>query len=125
MRQRLRTQIHWESIPPKPINLKRDLGYKVALNSKGYPLPSLMLLMSELTGVPIQIDWASFDIVGVDVGKPIKTVGKARSVRGWLDETAKQVDGEVRADQFVMVMTDRGYDFRQCRKSTVGLGRLW
>jgi hypothetical protein len=93
--------------PPDPLNLKRDLGFKVALNSNGYPLPSLMLLMSEMTGVPIQLDWASFDLAGVDIAKPIKLDGKskARSVRDWLDTIAEQVDGELRTLPFVIVMT--------------------
>ncbi|KAA1262020.1 hypothetical protein LF1_45810 [Rubripirellula obstinata] len=91
--------------PPKPIDLKRDLGFKVYFNSKGYPLPSLLLLISEMTGVPIQIDWTSFDIAGIDVAKPIKVVGNAQTCRQWLDTIAEQVDAEIREKEFVIVMT--------------------
>ena len=91
--------------PPKPINLKRDLGFKVHFNSKGYPFPSLLLLISEMTGVPIQVDWTSFDLAGVDISKPIKVDRKARTCRQWLDTIAEQVDAEVREKEFVIVMT--------------------
>lgn len=91
--------------PPKPINLKRDLGFKVYFNSEGYPLPSLLLLISEMTGVPIQMDWTSFDIAGVDVAKPIEVVGKPKTCRQWLDAIAMQVDAEIREREFVIVMT--------------------
>ena len=90
---------------PEPINVRKDLSVKVAFNSQGYPLPSLALLMSQITGVPIQIDWTSFDLAGIDVGKRIKVVGKARSARDWLDTIAAAVDGVVREEEFVIVIT--------------------
>lgn len=107
--------------PPKPINLKRDLGFKVAFNSKGYPLPSLLLLISEMTGVPIQIDWTSFDLAGLEVAKPIKVVGKARTARVWLDTIAKQVDAEIREKQFVIVMTINDQAFAKAETELLDL----
>ena len=107
--------------PPQPINIKRDLGFKIYFNSQAYPLPSLLLLISEITGVPIQVDWTSFDLAGVDVAKPIKVIGKERTCREWLDTIAGQVDAEVREKEFVILMTVTDQAFSQAESSFLDL----
>ena len=111
--------------PPAPINIKKDLGGKILLNSPGYPLPSLVLLMSQMTGVPIQLDWVSFDLAGVDIDKRIKVVGeartKARTVRQWLDAIADQVSAEVREEEFLIVITITDKTFAAKEAELTGL----
>ena len=92
--------------PPEPIDLKKDLAVKLAFNSKGYPLPSLMLLLSQTTGVPIQMDWASFDLAGIDIGKRVAVGGKPMtSAKDWLEFIAQEVGGKVCPQEFLIIFT--------------------
>ena len=43
-------------VVPKELDLRADLAIKLALASDGYPASDLMLLISQVTGVPIQMD---------------------------------------------------------------------
>jgi hypothetical protein len=103
--------------PPRPIRLRRDLGVSVAFNSKAYPLPSLVLLIGELTDVPIQLDWASFDLAGADVAKPVKVTGKIQPLSRWLDIIAEQVNAELRPSEFVMTLTPTDAAFEKAMAS--------
>jgi hypothetical protein len=69
--------------PAPEINIDNALKLKVALQTKGYPLGSLILVCSELTRVPIQIDWVTLDLAGVSISQTIhdrqpgwKTIGE-------------------------------------------------
>lgn len=53
--------------PPEPIDIEVAMKFPVALNSRGYPASDFVLLLSQLTAVPIQLDWAAFDLLGTDV----------------------------------------------------------
>lgn len=52
---------------PKDLNIEAALAVKLAVNTDGYSLPKLALLISQITGVPIQIDWVSFDLGAKDL----------------------------------------------------------
>ncbi len=60
--------------PPKTLNLQADLALPLVLASEGYPLADLILLVSQITAVPIQLDWVSLDMAGIDIDTlvPIK-----------------------------------------------------
>ncbi|MEM6470336.1 MAG: hypothetical protein AAF802_12340 [Planctomycetota bacterium] len=66
---------------PKPINMREALGLKVALqagNPQGYPLHDLLMRISQLSGVPIEVQWVSMDFVGVALNERVKLP------QGWL-----------------------------------------
>ncbi|MDA8744944.1 hypothetical protein N9N28_09965 [Rubripirellula amarantea] len=97
--------------PPPPIDVKADLAIRMAFRSNGYALPSFVLLISQTTGVPIQLDWVSFDLGGINIADPITTTGKVRTAKQWLEDIAAQVDGEIRpeATMVVLTMTDDAF----------------
>ena len=51
---------------PKDLDFESALSIKLAVDTEGYALPELVLLISQVTSVPIQIDWVSFDLGGID-----------------------------------------------------------
>ena len=58
---------------------------RIAIRSDAATLPQLALIFSQITNVPLQIDWASFDLVGVSVDQPLKISGKMRPVGQWIE----------------------------------------
>ncbi|QDT07626.1 hypothetical protein K227x_60540 [Rubripirellula lacrimiformis] len=92
-------------VQPRKLNLKSDLALKLAFRSDQYPLTDMVLMISQITGVPIQIDWVSFDLVGRDVGQSIKPPKTAVSARQVLDQIAAQVDAEIREEETLLVLT--------------------
>lgn len=89
---------------PKTLNLKADLAIELALASDGYPLADLILLISQITGVPIQLDWVSFDIAGIDIDDQVPVQGR-RSARELLDEVASSLGGEIREEETLVIFT--------------------
>ncbi|KAA5540662.1 hypothetical protein FYK55_19915 [Roseiconus nitratireducens] len=64
-----------------PINMRQALGISVAFdagNEAGYPLNDLTLVLGQVSGAPIELQWVSFDIVGFPISKPVQLP------RGWL-----------------------------------------
>nr|WP_143547825.1 hypothetical protein [Rhodopirellula sp. SM50] len=60
--------------PRDEANMRQALGLTVAMQTSdptGYPLNDLMLLLSQLSGVPIEVEWVSFDIVGVPINSRV------------------------------------------------------
>jgi len=55
----------------RALNLRGDLGIQLAIRSGGYPPNDLLLLIGQLTTVPIEIDWVAFDLMGVDLRREI------------------------------------------------------
>lgn len=89
----------------EPLNLRADLGYKLALAANGYPLADLVLLVSQATGVPIQIDWVSFDLAEIDIDAPVVTPRGWLTARETLDSVVTPLGAELREEEFVLVMT--------------------
>lgn len=59
---------------PDPINMRAAFGLQVAMQSadpEGYPLNDLMLVVGQLSGVPIELEWVSFEICGTTLDQPI------------------------------------------------------
>ncbi|MDB4749676.1 hypothetical protein OAF83_02105, partial [Rubripirellula sp.] len=94
-------------IVPKELDLRADLAIKLALASDGYPASDLMLLISQVTGVPIQMDWPSFDLAGSDIQQIVPTTKAWRSARELLDETAAALNAEIREQPTLLLLTLR------------------
>lgn len=58
--------------PPPEVNIDNALKLRVAIQTDGYPLASFVLFCSELTQVPIQIDWFTLDLAGISLSQPIR-----------------------------------------------------
>ncbi|WP_143544158.1 hypothetical protein [Rhodopirellula sp. MGV] len=68
---------------PTPVNLTAALGVTIAFqpaSPDGYPLGDFAMLLSQMTGVPIDVEWISFDLTGTPLTTPVPLpVGK------WVD----------------------------------------
>ncbi len=98
---------------PRELNLKADLGMRLALSSDGYPLADLMLLISQATGVPIQVDWVSFDLAGIAIDRRVATVKGWNTARELLDRTAESLGAEVREEETLIILTLADATFQQ------------
>ena len=94
-------------IVPKELDLRADLAIRLALASDGYPASDLMLLVSQVTGVPIQMDWPSFDLAGADIQQQVPTTKDWRSARELIDEAAGVLNAEIREQPTQLLMTLR------------------
>lgn len=110
------------TVEPRTLNLKSDLAIKLAFRSEGYSLADLVLMISQITGVPIQIDWVSFDFVGVKVATLVKPPKSLTSAREVLDQVATQVGGEVREQTTLLVLTPSDETFGKAFSQIAGLG---
>ena len=93
--------------PPEPINLKRALAIEIAIatsNDKGYPLADLMLLLSQVSGVPIQVDWVSFDLVGTSISDPVKVKRGTRPLGDCLRQVAESVNAVIIDKKTMLVL---------------------
>ncbi len=92
--------------PPQKINVKADFSIQFALDSKGYRLADLVLIFSQMTGVPVQIDWVSFDLAGVDVHQVVQTPKtKLTSAMQLLELVAGSLSAEVQVKERMLVLT--------------------
>ncbi len=94
--------------PPEKINLVRALGaVKFAIDTKNnkYPLADITLVISQLTGVPIQIDWVAFDLMGKDIRQPIVLPErKLYSAGDFLAELAKSYGAEIEKTDNMVIL---------------------
>jgi hypothetical protein len=108
---------------PKALNLKADLAIPLALDSKkkGYPLTDLILLVGQITGVPIQLDWVSFDLAGIDIDSRISTPKGWRSAREVLDQAASGLGAEIREEKSLLILTLSDVTFDEAMKKIANL----
>ncbi|MDG2220711.1 MAG: hypothetical protein P8L85_04990 [Rubripirellula sp.] len=107
---------------PRELNLKGDLAIRMAFASDGYPLADLILLISQATGVPIQIDWVSFDLGGVPIDQQVTLVKGWKTARELLDLTADSLDAELRPEKTLLILTLNDESFQQTIGSLTDLG---
>ena len=100
-------------VVPKELDLRADLAIKLALASDGYPASDLMLLISQVTGVPIQMDWPSYDLAGADMQQTIPTTKQWRSARELLDEAAGLLNSEIQEQPTLLLLTLRDDVFEE------------
>ncbi|MFK8114499.1 MAG: hypothetical protein AB8B91_20025 [Rubripirellula sp.] len=97
----------------KELNLRADLGIELALSSKGYPLADLMLLIGQVTTVPIQIDWVSLDLAGIDIKSRVKVPQGWHTAGEILDIVGKSLGAEIREEESLVVFTVSDATFDQ------------
>jgi len=90
---------------PRELNLRGDLGIRLLLRSKGYPPADLLLLVGQVTTVPIEVDWVSFDLAGVDVAKNVPIPSEGKTAGDLLDKFAESLGAEFRQENALLVMT--------------------
>ncbi|MFG0287854.1 MAG: hypothetical protein ACF8CQ_06765, partial [Rhodopirellula sp. JB044] len=64
--------------PPPEVNIDNVMKFRVAIQSEGYPLSSFVLVCSEITQVPIQLDWVALDLAGISLAQSVQD-----RVPGW------------------------------------------
>lgn len=102
------------AMPPPKVNVSNALTYRVAISSKGYPLSDLLLLSSEVTQIPFQIDWVTLDLAGISISQSVQDPRPGwKPIGDLLQNIAAQVgiDLEQNPDQvFVTLGTERYKD---------------
>ncbi|TWU44087.1 hypothetical protein Q31b_16220 [Novipirellula aureliae] len=91
--------------PPPTINAKRVLSVEFAIDSQGYPLGDFVLLISQITGVPIQLDWVSLDIMQIDVADPIIPSRGTLSAKQHLEKLCESFGGKMSIEESLIVLT--------------------
>ncbi|TWU40750.1 hypothetical protein [Novipirellula artificiosorum] len=99
--------------PPPIIDPKSALAIEFAFDSKGYPLGDLVLLLSQITGVPIQIDWVSFEIAGFDIQNRILTPRGILSAKKHLEAICEACAGEIQIEESLLILTLRDAAFTE------------
>ena len=93
--------------PPEPINFRSALAIKLGLLPKSgkYPFSDLMLFLSQVSGVPIQIDWVMFDLVGIDIRDGVAVERNWNSVGEIIEKVAGSIGATVKQDEFMMTIS--------------------
>ncbi len=92
--------------PPEPINMRRALAIEFALSpaNGSYPLSDLMLTVSQITGVPIQIDWVGFDLVGIGIRDEVPVKKGWNSAKVLLDSVAESIGAVIEQDEYLLTL---------------------
>lgn len=96
---------------PRDLNLRRDLGIRLAISSSGYPLANLLLLAGQLTTVPLEIDWVSFDLANIDSGVDHTPPKGWQTARELLDNIATSLDCQWLEEETLLVLTPNDQRF--------------
>lgn len=94
--------------PPEQPNMRRALGVQFALSTKKdqVSLGDLMLIISQITAVPIQIDWVSFDLMGVDIRQGVRApTRKVLTAEKFLNDVAASIGAEIQQKELMLVLT--------------------
>ncbi|TWU56854.1 hypothetical protein Poly51_27710 [Rubripirellula tenax] len=89
----------------RAVNVKSDMAIKMAFRNKDYPLTDLVLMISQITGVPIQVDWVSFDIAGADVDRRVELPKSMTAAVDVLTQVAISIGAEVRTEETLLTLT--------------------
>ncbi|MGB1924982.1 MAG: hypothetical protein ACPHL6_00540 [Rubripirellula sp.] len=106
---------------PKEINIDAALAVKLAVNTDGYSLPKLALLISQITGVPIQIDWVSFDLGEKDLTQQHALPEGWTSAREILDAACHPFGAEIRLEESKVTITLSDTTFSVIREEIAAL----
>lgn len=107
--------------PPPTIDAKRVLSIEFAIDSPGYPLGDFVLLISQITGVPIQLDWVSLDIMQVDVRDPIVPPRGTLSAKQHLEKLCESFGGQMSIEKSLIVLSIDDKLFADRLKSVTSL----
>ena len=93
--------------PKESINMRQALSTPMWLNvtnDAGYPLNDLLLFMSHYTGVPIEVEWVAFDIVGQPINAPVKLPSRLMPVEEVLKGICESVGAEFEVKEHAIVV---------------------
>jgi hypothetical protein len=68
------------------IDIPKALAMRLAVDNAGVSLAELMLLVGQLTGVPVEVELISLDLAGISAQESFKTPAGWMSVQQWLDQ---------------------------------------
>ncbi|MDA9776967.1 hypothetical protein N9D38_00900 [Rubripirellula sp.] len=106
---------------PKDINIDAVLSVKLAIDTDGYALPELALLISQITGLPIQIDWVSFDLGEKDLTKRQPLPQGWKSAREILEAICEPFGAEIRDEESMVIVTLSDDTFSSIRSEIAAL----
>jgi len=69
------------------IDIPKTLAMRFAIDNGGATLSELMLLVSQLTGLPIELELISIDLAGISVNQPLQTPAGWMSIDQWLQQS--------------------------------------
>jgi hypothetical protein len=73
------------------IDVPKLLAMRFAIDNRGGNLSELMLLASQLTGVPIELELISIDLAGISINQPLTTPSGWMSMEQWLQQSLASV----------------------------------
>ena len=94
-----------EANPLPRVNFERALAIEMAFASGGYPLSDFVLVIGQLTGLPIQLDWVSLDLVGIDLRGSVPISSEMSSAAEQLARAAAAVQAEVRREDAFLTIS--------------------
>ena len=74
----------------KPIDIKRAMSLRLALDNRGASLWELVLVLSQLTTVPIELELISLDAAGIRVDQPIPSPKGSMTAQDWLNRLCQE-----------------------------------
>jgi len=69
------------------IDIPKTLAMRFAIDNGGATLSELMLLVSQLTGMPIELELISIDLAGASVNQPLQTPAGWMPIGQWLQQS--------------------------------------
>lgn len=92
--------------PPPSVNIDHALKLRLALQTPGYPLADVVLLVGELTQIPIQLDWVTLDLAGIEIDTPVRDRQSGwKTVGDWLDDVVDQIGATLLRDEGRLELT--------------------
>lgn len=101
------------------IRPKKDLAIKVAISAKTKTVSRLVQLVSQISGVPIEIDLVAFDLAGIDVRRTMTPQPTVRPLHEILDEIAQSIDGIVVSKTTYLAITPAREIFEKRIESSI------
>lgn len=100
-----------ELTPREPVNFDRALASEMGFASADFPFADFTLVISQLTGVPIEIDWGSFDLVGEDLRQPVNVFQSMQRADKQLGRAAEAAGAEILRSESMLIVTPTGDRF--------------
>ncbi len=74
----------------KPLDIKRAMSLRFALDNRGASLWELALVLSQFTTVPIELELISLDAAGIRVDQPMPSPKGAMTAQEWLNRFCQE-----------------------------------
>lgn len=75
-----------DETPRREVDIEKALAMRFAVDQRDASLTELLLLVSQLTTVPVEIELISLDLAGVSATEPVASPSGWMEVGQWLDE---------------------------------------